>query len=430
MKTLIINGGRKIKGEVKISGAKNAASKMIIASLLTSEEVILTNVPRQQETEIAADLIRMIGGEVDLDGDVAKIRVKEVKSYSTLAQSQKNRLSILMAAPLLHRTSQAEIVKPEGDKIGLRPVNFHLDALQKMGAKIGDGVGGWHFSADGNLKGIAVELPYPSVGATETVIFAGVLAKGRTVIKNAAIEPEIQDLIMMLQKMGAIIELGANREITIEGVKELSGCEHRILPDRLEAASYACVALATKGEVFCRGAEHKDLMTFLNAVRKIGGSYKVVEEGIYFYGAEKYNPIEITTDTFPGFSTDWQQPFAVVLTQVEGISFIHETVYEDRFKYVDTLNEMGAKVEIEYLPDKIRGQFQLQNYRQSARIEGVTDLKALKMSVPDIRAGLAYVVAALVAEGESVLDEIHHLERGYEHLEEKLRSLGADIKVR
>lgn len=429
MKTLKVVGGKKIEGEVSISGAKNAASKMIIASILTGEEIILKNVPRQQETEIAADLVRMIGGEVELSDNVAKIKVADVQNYSTIAQSQKNRLSILMTAPLLHRVGKAEVVKPEGDKIGLRPVNFHLDALQKMGVLIEDSDAGWNFSLNNKLRGISIELPYPSVGATETVIFAGVLAEGRTVIRNAAIEPEIQDLIMMLQKMGAIIEMGTNREIVIEGVERLHGCEHTILPDRLEVASYACVALATRGEVFCRGARHADVMTFLNTVRKIGGDYKVVDEGIYFYGADKYRPIEITTDTFPGFATDWQQPFAVVLTQIDGVSKIHETVYEDRFRYTETLNEMGANIKIDYLPDGINGPFQLQNYRQTAIIEGITSLRAMEMSVPDIRAGLAYVVAALVAEGESVLHEIHHLERGYEYLEDKLRSLGADIII-
>jgi UDP-N-acetylglucosamine 1-carboxyvinyltransferase len=429
MKKIKIVGGGKIKGDVKISGAKNAASKMIIACLLTSEEVVLTNVPRQQETEIAAELVRLVGGDVEIEGDVARIRVKNVEAHSTIAQSQKNRLSILLAAPLLHRIGQAEVVKPEGDRIGLRPVNFHLDALKKMGARVTEGDYGWNFSVERNLKGIAIELPYPSVGATETVIFAGVLAEGKTVIKNAAVEPEIQDLIMMLQKMGAIIEMGANREIVIEGVRKLNGCEHRILPDRLEAASYACVALATRGEVFCRGAEHKDMMTFLNAVRKIGGSYKVVKDGIYFYGAEKYSPIEVTTDTYPGFSTDWQQPFAVVLTQCEGVSYIHETVYEDRFKYTEVLNEMGADISVEYMPDSVRGPFQLQNYRQTAKILGVSKLRGMNMTVPDIRAGLAYIVAALVAEGESVLDGVHHLDRGYEHLEEKLESLGANISI-
>lgn len=430
MEKYFIKGGKALKGEVQISGAKNAASKMLIASLLTDEEVILHNIPLQQESDIAMELLRSVGAEIEMDGHTARIRTSEVSTAHSakLTQSRKNRLSILMAAPLLHRVREAQVDKLVGDKIGPRPVNFHTDALQKMGAHLEATDQGWYFKVDGDLQGLYIELPYPSVGATETIIFAGVLAKGKTVIRNCAIEPEIHELIMMLQKMGAIIEMGVGREITIYGVEKLSGCEHTVLPDRLEVASYACIALATAGDIFCRGARHADMITFLNTVRQIGGGYEVKEDGIRFFGSGTYKPVNITTDTFPGFSTDWQQPLAVVLTQAEGQSIIHETVYEDRFKYTETLNEMGANIKVSYMPEEIRGQFQLQHYRQSAVIQGKTDLKATRMSVPDIRAGLAYVAAALVADGESELDDIHHLERGYENLEEKLKAIGAEIR--
>lgn len=428
MSTLSITGGVPLKGEVQISGAKNAASKMIIASLLTDQEITLHNIPLQQESDIALELFRMVGGSTELNGHTGILHAKEITSASTLAQSRKNRLSILMAAPLLHRMGEAHIIRVEGDKIGPRPVNFHLDALQKMGAQIANTETGWHLTVDGGLRGISIELPYPSVGATETILFAGVLAKGRTVIHNAAIEPEIQDLIMMLQKMGAIIELGAGRTIEVIGVDSLHGCEHTVLPDRLEAASYACLALATNGEIHCKGARHQDLITFLNAVQQLGGEFKVKADGITFIGKDTYSPLTITTDTFPGFSTDWQQPFVVLMTQAEGESRMHETVYSDRFKYIDTLNEMGANVEITYLPEEISGRFQLQNYSQSAIIHGPTSLTATEMTVPDIRAGLAYVVAACVAEGTSVLDGLEHLERGYEDLFGKLKAIGAQIE--
>lgn len=428
MSTLSITGGVPLKGEVQISGAKNAASKMIIASLLTDQKITLHNIPLQQESDIALELFRMVGGSTELEGHTGILHAKKVTSASTLAQSRKNRLSILMAAPLLHRMGEAHIIRVEGDKIGPRPVNFHLDALQKMGAQITNTDTGWHLTVNGPLRGISIELPYPSVGATETILFAGVLAKGRTVIHNAAIEPEIQDLIMMLQKMGAIIELGAGRTIEIIGVEALHGCEHAVLPDRLEAASYACLALATKGEIHCKGARHQDLITFLNAVQQLGGEFHVKDDGITFIGKDAYKPLTITTDTFPGFSTDWQQPFVVLMTQAEGESRMHETVYSDRFKYIDTLNQMGANVEIAYLPEEISGRFQLQNYSQSAIIHGPTSLKATNMTVPDIRAGLAYIVAACVAEGTSVLDGLEHLERGYEDLFGKLKAIGAQIE--
>lgn len=429
MKQIKITGGRPLKGTVKIAGAKNAASKMMIASLLTDEEVMLRNLPLQQETDIAKELIETIGAEAEIHDHTLSTQTKKIKTTSTMAQTRRNRLSILLVAPLLHRAGEASVPRVGGDKIGARPVNYHTKALQKMGAKVEETEDGWHFTVDGRLKGVSFELPYPSVGATETMIFAGVMAEGRTVIENAAIEPEIMDLIMMLQKMGAIIELGAGRQIEIVGVEKLHGCEHSVLPDRLEAGSYACLALATKGEIFCEGARQQDMITFLNAVRSIGGEYEVREDGILFRGAESYRPIELATDTFPGFSTDWQQPFVVVLTQANGESVVHETVYEDRFRYTETLNEMGADINIDYMPDRVSGRFKHQNYQQSAIINGPTPLKATSMTVPDIRAGLAYVAAALVAQGTSVIDGVDHLERGYEDLHGKLSAIGALIDV-
>lgn len=429
MKKMIITGGKPLNGTVRISGAKNAASKMIIASLLTDEEVILNNIPLHDESFIAKELIELVGANVSVNDHTFHLHTTSIEKTSTLAQSKKNRLSILMAAPLLHRKGEAFVLRVGGDKIGPRPLNFHFAALQKMGAHFEEVEDGWRFTTDGRLKGVSFELPYPSVGATETMLLAGVLAEGKTVIKNAALEPEIISLIMMLQKMGAIIELGAGRHIEITGVEKLTGCEHRVLPDRLEAASYACIALATRGEIFCEGAEQRDMITFLNAVRMIGGEYEVRENGILFRGKEQYKAIELETDTFPGFSTDWQQPFVVVLTQAVGESIVHETVMEERFRYTETLNAMGANIEIVYTPEKIRGQFKLQNYRESAVVKGPSELHAAHMTVPDIRAGLAYVAAALVADGTSELDGIHHLDRGYEDLEGKLASIGADIRV-
>lgn len=429
MKQIKITGGVPLKGEVNIAGAKNAASKMMIASLLTEEKVVLHNVPLQEETDIAKELIETIGADAELHDHTLTTKTIDIKSTSTMAQTRRNRLSILLAAPLLHRSGEATVPRVGGDKIGARPVNYHLKALQKMGAQVEETEEGWHFTVAKKLKGIAFELPYPSVGATETLIFAGVMAEGKTTIENAAIEPEIMDLIMMLQKMGAIIELGAGRHIEIVGVEKLGGCEHAVLPDRLEAASYACIALATNGEILCRGAKQQDMITFLNVIRSMGGQYDIRDDGILFSGGAPYRPIELETDTFPGFSTDWQQPLVVVLTQADGESIVHETVYEDRFKYTETLNRMGANIELKYMPERISGQFKHQNYQQSAIIRGATPLRATEMTVPDIRAGLAYVAAALAAEGTSVIDGVDHLERGYENLYGKLSAIGANIKV-
>ena len=298
-----------------------------------------------------------------------------------------------------------------------------------MGAQIEERTDGYFASVKKRLKGALIVLPYPSVGATETAILAGVLAEGRTMITNAANEPEVSELIMMLQNMGAMIQVNAGRSIEIIGVEKLHGTRVRVIADRNEAVSYACMALGTRGEIFVRGAQHAHLMTFLNAVRKIGGHYEVKPDGILFSGAAEYKGIELETDTHPGFMTDWQQPFVVVLTQAKGISVVHETVYEERFGYTNVLSDMGANVtRFSNCLGEISCRFKGQNYKHSAVITGSTPLHASEVVVPDIRAGLAFVIGALVAQGASSLSGIEHLDRGYERLEEKLRAIGAQIE--
>ncbi len=430
MNMMKIVGGKALKGSVKIAGAKNAASKMIIASLLTADEVILHNIPLQKESDIARELVTTLGAKSELVDHTLNIRVETISSSSAMSLSRKNRLAILALAPLLHRTGEAFVPSLGGDKIGPRPVNFHIDLLESMGAIIEVDVDGYHAKAPNGLKGAVIDLPYPSVGSTETALFAGVLAKGRTVVKNAAIEPEIIELIMMLQKMGAIIELGAGRYIEIIGVEKLHGCEHTVVADRMEAASFACMALATRGEIFCEGAVHRDMVTFLNAVRLIGGDYEVKENGILFKGAEKYNGIQLETETHPGFMTDWQQPFLVAMTQSNGTSVIHETVYEERFGYTDILKSMGADITLfDTCLGEVSCRFKDHNHKHSAIIKGPTPLHAATIQLLDIRAGLACIIAALVAEGESMLTGFEHLERGYEDLFGKLKAIGADVTI-
>ncbi|MFA6131872.1 MAG: UDP-N-acetylglucosamine 1-carboxyvinyltransferase [Patescibacteria group bacterium] len=428
--TYHIIGGKPLKGTVELSGAKNASSKMMIAALLTDEPVILENLPRHAEVQITEEILHAIGATTTWVAEhTVEVNAAKISSPSVTGLSRQNRISVLSIAPLLHRVGEAFVPVAGGDKIGPRPVNFHLDALKKMGAKIEELPDGYRASVEGRLKGTLIELPFPSVGATETVILAGVLAKGRTVIRNAAIEPEIMELVKMLQKMGAIIEVGVGRQFEIIGVEKLNGCQARVMPDRNEAVSYACMAMATNGEIFIKGAVHDHLITFLNAVRKIGGTYEVREDGILFKRDNGLHGIELETDTHPGFMTDWQQPFTVVLTQAQGTSVVHETVYEERFGYTETLNIMGADITL--FPNclgEINCRFKGMNYKHAAVINGPTPLKAAPIVVPDIRAGLALVLAALVAEGESVLTGIEHLDRGYERLEEKLKGLGANIK--
>lgn len=425
-----ITGGKPLRGEITVSGAKNAASKMMIASLLTEDPVILKNVPRQQETSITEEIISEVGARVEWKDDHTLIaQTSEIISTNVSSLTRKNRISILALAPMLHRRGEAFVPRVGGDAIGPRPTNFHIDALRKMGAIIIESPEGYRATVNKRLKGALIELPYPSVGATETAILAGVLAEGRTTIRNAAGEPEVKALIMMLQNMGAIIQVNSGRSIEIFGVETLHGTTATVMPDRIEAASYGAMAIGTRGEIFVRGAEHQQMMTFLNAVRRIGGEYEVREDGILFRGMRPLTGIELETEPHPGFMTDWQQPFVVVLTQADGTSVVHETVYEERFGYTEALKKMGADITLfSNCLGETECRFKGQNYKHSAVINGPKKLHAADVDVPDIRAGLAFVVAALVAEGTSTLTGIEHLDRGYENLEAKLKGVGADIQ--
>ncbi len=432
-KTLHIRGGRPLSGRVRVAGAKNAASKMMVASLLTDEEVTIDNCPQIEEISITSEICAAVGAHVRRDGGRIVIQTPQITSTKVAKMTRANRISILAIAPLLHRTGEAEVPRVGGDAIGPRPVDFHLQALAQMGAIIEEAVGSYKARAPkGGLRGATIILPYPSIGATESIILAGVLASGRTRIENAAVEPEIVDIVKFLQQMGAIIEFGANRTLTIDGVKKLHGASYEVIPDRLEAASFANLAMATGGEIIVEGARQSELVTFLNTVRRIGGDFEVTPEWIRFRrGNAGLVGIELETDTYPGFATDWQQPTVVTLTQAKGISVVHETVYEDRFGYTEDLKRMGADIGVfakclGELPCRFRNRSQ----RHSAVIMGATPLHGAAVEIPDIRAGMAQVIAALVADGETTLTGIHHLERGYENLWDKLKALGADFDIR
>ncbi len=427
MEKIIINGGKKLSGAVKVRGAKNAIGKMLMASLLTEEKVILKNVPRNQETDIAIEICRRIGSEVSIEGDVVTTQTLKIKNPRVTELSRKNRIPILALGPLLARAGEGEVPMAGGDKIGPRPINFHTASLEKLGAEV-EIKESTIFAKASKLKGAVIILPYPSVGATENTILAAVLAEGDTTIKNAAKDPEIVDMIKLLQKMGAIIEFGANREIYIEGVKSLRGAEHTLLPDRIEAASFAIIALATDGNILVEGANQEHLITFLNTVRRLGGEYVVEESGIRFFRKGKLKAVHIETDTHPGFATDWQQPLAVLLTQAKGSSIIHETVYEDRFGYTEDLRRMGAVIDV---VTKCLGnlpcRFQGESHYHSAIINGPVALKGTNLEMRDIRAGMAHIIAALIAEGKSEITGVEHIDRGYENIDGRIKNLGADI---
>lgn len=426
----IINGGKILKGDVGIKGSKNAATKMMIASLLTEGECVLENFPDIGDTGITKELCESIGSGIKIQDSVLTIKTPEIKNFRVTQLSRRNRIPILALGPLLSRVGKAEVPILGGDKIGPRPVDIHIESLRALGAKIDSDENYFYAEAPGGLKGAKIKLRYPSVGATENTILAAVLAKGKTVIENSAVEPEVIDLILMLQKMGAIIETGTDRKIYIEGVKKLNGMRHMILPDRNEAVSFASLAMAfPKNEIKVKNARQSDLITFLNAIRRIGGEYKIEKDGIIFYGAENLSAKEIETDTHPGFMTDWQQPFVILLTQANGVSVIHETVYEDRFGYAEDLNLMGANIKVfSKCLGELSCRFNGKDYPHSAVISGPTPLKAANLKVRDLRAGMAHLIAALIAKGESAIEGVEEIERGYENIDGRLKNLGADIK--
>lgn len=426
----LIKGGSPLNGKVKVTGAKNSALKLIPASLLSSGRSVFHNVPNKiSDLVIIKDICDLLGSEMETDGESFSISTPEIRSsHIPFELGNATRAAILMAGPLLVRTGSARIPIPGGCRIGARPLNFHIEAFKKLGADVKEEGDYYVMQADG-LKGANINLNYPSVGATENVIIASTLAKGRTILTNAAVEPEIIDLIKFLQKMGAIIEISTDRKITIEGVERLDGAEHSVIPDRIVAGSFASAALASKGDVFIEGARQDDLITYLNAVRRIGGKYQVMDGGIRFYYDGELKPIAIETDVHPGFMTDWQQPFVILMTQANGISIVHETVYEERFGYIEELKKMGAEVE---LYDRCLGslpcRFLNTHYHHSAVIKGPTQLHGAEINIPDLRAGFSYLIAGVIAKGESLVNGSIYIDRGYEEIHKKLRELGADIQ--
>ncbi len=430
---IVIRGGKPLVGRIEVRGAKNLATKAMVASLLGDTPSILKDVPDISDVKVVRGLLEVHGvritdparGELILDpSNVESAHFAEIDAHAG-----SSRIPILFCGPLLHKLGEAFIPDLGGCRIGDRPIDFHLDALRAMGAVVDKQLNGIHLTAPNGLKGAEIELPYPSVGATEQVLLSSVLAEGVTELRNAAIEPEIMDLIAILQKMGAIVTVEPSRTIFIEGVESLRGYTHRAINDRNEAASWASAALATNGDIFVEGADQQDLMTFLNVFRKVGGGFDVQEDGIRFYRErETLRPVVVETDVHPGFMTDWQQPLVVALTQAEGTSVVHETVYENRFGFTDALNEMGADIVVhkEGLPGHDR-RVARRPFEQAAVITGPTTLHAANVRVPDLRGGFSHLIAALTAEGESHITNVGIISRGYEHFIPKLRKLGADF---
>lgn len=430
--SLRITGGRPLRGSILVRGAKNTIPKNMVASLLTDEPCQVHNISDIVDVDLCEELLLAMGAQVVRNEHSVAIDAAAATPLSRqeiVSFSRRSRIPVLLSGPYLHRFGEALVAAPGGCVIGSRPIDFHVHALEALGAERSDEPEGIVLRAS-RLRGAKIRLDYPSVGATEQVLLAAVMADGVTEVSNAAIEPEVIDLIGLLQKMGAIISLGPDRVIQIQGVDSLHGFIHTAMPDRLEVASWACAAIATNGHVFVRNARQIDMMTFLNVYRRIGGEFDIRDDGILFRRASNHlTAIPLETDVHPGFMTDWQQPLVVALTQAVGVSIVHETVYEDRFGYVDALTRMGATIQLhQECLGSSSCRFGQRNLFHSAVVSGPSHLRGCDITVPDLRGGFSYVVAALVAEGESTVHNIDLIRRGYEDFLPRLQELGAEAE--
>jgi UDP-N-acetylglucosamine 1-carboxyvinyltransferase len=413
MDRLFVTGGARLHGSVRISGAKNAALKLMAASLLAPGRSVLRNVPRIQDCFTMGEVLEHLGAAVTWEeGGVAvdATRLSSVEAPYELVR--KMRASIVVMGPLLARTGEARVAMPGGDNIGSRPIDLHLEGLRRMGAEI-DSEHGFLVASARRLAGASITLDYPSVGATENLMMAAAAAEGTTVIDNAAREPEIVDLAAFLAAMGAGIRGAGSATVAVEGTSELRPAEHRAIPDRIEAGTWAAAAVATRGDVMLRDARPDHLELFFEKLADAGAEVGMTDDGLRVRQRERARAADFVTLPYPGLATDFQPILLAVLATAGGTSIATENVFEGRFTYVDELRRMGADIRTE---------------GHHAVIRGVDQLSAAPVRAMDIRAGAAMVIAALTADGVSEIADIQHVDRGYEDFEEKLTALGAEVR--
>lgn len=417
-----------LRGDVAVRGSKNAVTKHLVAALLARTPCTITNCPEIGDVEITAGMLQSLGCHVEVEGGTATVSSGELSSSRVpIRFSGLNRIPILMVGPLLHRLGEAFVPLVGGDDIGSRPLDFHVEALRRMGAEVELTPAGLEAKAS-RLRGAHLTLPYPSVGATETVLLTACLAEGRTILDNGAVEPEVIELALFLQRMGARIEMRPERRYIIEGVDQLDGAVHHLKGDRIEAFSYLIAGLITGGEVRVHGCSQERLVTAISTLHRMGARFEITDSSVSAR-AEHLTPAAVETDTHPAFMTDWQSPMVALFTQCHGLSVMYETVYENRFTYVPALNQMGAEIELYNTPlGSVRSRFVGSPYPCSAVVRGPSPLHGAEVVVPDIRGGFAYVLAAAAAEGESLITNTHHLDRGYNRPIENFAALGLDIE--
>jgi len=424
MDSIWIRGGKKLKGDIPISGAKNAALTLIPCALLTEDKLTLANLPRLADVDSFGHLMNQLGVSTSVAGVKKgefgrKVTFQAADISSTVApydMVRKMRASILVLGPMLARAGESTVSLPGGCAIGDRPIDLHLKALEAIGAEIELTAGYVKATAPkGRLTGGEYSFPVVSVGATENVLMAAVLAKGRTQLFNAAREPEIVDLCNLLVAMGAKIEGIGSGHLIIDGVDGLRGTTYEVMPDRIEAGSYACAAGLTGGSINLIGARPDDMQATLNALAQAGLVIEFHDKGIRVSANGGLKPLALSTSPFPGFATDMQAQFMAMLCRAEGQSFLEETIFENRYMHVPELRRMGAEVEI---------------HGRSSVVHGVEKLTGAQVMATDLRASMSLILAGLAAEGETEVLRVYHLDRGYERLEEKLSAVGATIERR
>ena len=414
MKKLEVFGATKLKGQIKISGSKNAALPILAASLLSDKKVFLTNLPKVKDIETMILLLKSLGSSIVSNKKIKIIsNNKQKKNFAAYSLVKTMRAGILVLGPLLAKFGKAKVSLPGGCAIGTRPVDIHLEALSKLGVKYKIIQGYVHASAPKGLIGANIKFPKISVGATENLIIAASMAKGKTTLLNCAIEPEIKDLVNFLIKLGCNIKWTSKRTVKIVGVTSVKEINYKIMPDRIEAGTYLVAAALTEGKLRVTGINTKIISTEIAILKKIGAKIIQKKNEILIQGSKKIKNINVKTSPYPGFPTDLQAQIMVLLCRANKKSHIREEIFENRFMHAAELNRMGAKITIN---------------GNKAKIEGNIKFEAAELMATDLRASVSLILAALVAQGRSVINRIYHLDRGYENIEKKLRKVGAKIK--
>ena len=414
MKKLEVFGPIKLKGQIRISGSKNASLPILAATLLSNKKISLSNMPKVKDIKTMITLLRSLGSVIEESKKIITIKNnKQTKTFASYSLVKTMRAGILVLGPLLAKFGKAKVSLPGGCAIGTRPIDIHLHALSKLGVKYKIIQGYVHANAPKGLIGANIKFPKISVGATENLIIAACFAKGKTILSNCAIEPEIKDLVFFLIKMGCKIKWTSKRTIKIEGVDSTNELNYQVMPDRIEAGTYLVAAALTEGNLKITGIDPKIISTEINILKKIGAKIIKKKNEILIQGSKNIKSTNIKTSPYPGFPTDLQAQMMVLLCKANKKSFIREEIFENRFMHVAELNRMGAKIAIN---------------GNKAIIEGNIKFEAAELMATDLRASVSLILAALASKGKSIINRIYHLDRGYENIEKKLKKVGAKIR--